>query len=92
MVKWFASSAPERTPICLASKFSEPSRGLGLFFGMEPRFWLNLQAEYEQATPIEHHRRAQGGRAGLEVERPDSTRKQAAAPAICRNHLREIHK
>ena len=24
-----------------------PALRLGLFFGMEPRFWLNLQAEYD---------------------------------------------
>ena len=23
---------------------------LGLFFGMEPRFWLNLQSEYDMRT------------------------------------------
>lgn len=23
---------------------------LGIFFGMEPRFWLNLQAEYDMRT------------------------------------------
>jgi len=25
---------------------------LGLFFGMEPRFWLNLQSEYDMRTAV----------------------------------------
>jgi len=25
---------------------------LGLFFGMEPRFWLNLQSEYDMRTAM----------------------------------------
>ena len=26
---------------------------LGMFFGMEPRFWLNLQSQYDMETALE---------------------------------------
>ena len=29
---------------------SDTALRLGIFFGMEPRFWLNLQAEYDMRT------------------------------------------